>query len=116
MPVLAEVRQMLKLAAREAKANRAANSTLTQQTLFILSSMSGQHKKARRYNQAMVCFLAYRVLKEAGSVKAAWHALQEDDVIDGEPIGHTPVSNTGVTEQAAVQVPIDYFTGGKDYV
>lgn len=112
MPNSQEVAQVLKLAARHAKANRAANCTLYDQVLFSLSAASGQLKRQKRYHDALVHHLAWACLKSAGSIKEAWAMLVEVDVPQVETAPQTPVSNTGVTESPAT-VPLEYFTGGR---
>lgn len=106
------VRECLKLAAREAKANRVASMTLVQQTLYVLLVAGKQARDRRQYALALDYTLAHRILKLTGSIADAWRALQEESEPASEIGQLTPASNTGVTEPSA-SVPIEYFTGGK---
>lgn len=107
-----EIAAVLKCAAREAKANRAAHLSLVEQTLYILLVASRQHLKRREYHRAYLHQTAWRVLRHHSSIKLAWEHLTQASEPRPDETQTTPVSNTGVTESSAA-VPLDYFTGGK---
>lgn len=109
MPNVEQVRQVFKLAAREAKAKRAEGMSLKEQVQYILLVAGQQYRNRRQYDLAMCCHLARCVLASSETIKEGWESLQENGACaaNSEPI--TPVSNTGVTETPAA-VPIEYFT------
>lgn len=112
MQNIGRMRELLKLTAREAKANRAVGLSLVDQVLYSLLVQERQARSRREYTRALDCMLTYRVLKAGGSISKAWASLQEQSVLGDETGRNTPASNTGVTESPAA-VPMEYFTGGK---
>lgn len=106
------MRELFKLAAREAKTNRSANCTILEQVRFILL-VSGKQAKARReFSLALDYHLTWCVCKASSSLREAWASLQPLGEHEANSTEETPASNTGVTDPSAA-VPLDYFTGGK---
>jgi len=112
MPNVEQVKVVFKAAARDAKRSRAVGMTLKSQVEYILLVAGQQARNQRRYDLAMTFHLARCVLVASSSINEAWASLQGHDALGTEIAGHTPVSNTGVTETPAA-VPVEYFTRGK---
>lgn len=106
------MREVFKLAAREAKANRVASMTLLEQTTYILLVAGKQARDRRQYALALDYRLTYALCKVCSSIDEVWTSLRENDVLGSETAPNTPASNTGVTPAGAT-VPLEYFTRGK---
>lgn len=102
--------ELFKMAARQAKAERAAGMSIMDQVKYILLVAGRQHVSRREYTQAREYTDVYRLVKPFNTVQSAWDEIQRAVENASSSTGQTPVSNTGVTGTGAA-VPSEYFEG-----
>jgi len=102
---------LLETATKSARTNRNPSMRLVEQVAYALLVEERQLLRQRNYSMAYDCLTVYRLLKEHGTIRAAYDVLNKYREREGEIPTITPASNTGVTKSS---LPMEYFTMKKD--
>jgi len=102
---------LLETTTKHARNNRNPSMRLVEQVSYALLVEERQLVRQRNYTMAYECLTVYRMLKQYGTIRAAYDVLNKYREREGEIEKLTPASNTGVTD---CSVPMEFFTMGKE--